>query len=432
MAILTVGSRGDVEPFLALAVALAASGARPRLITHERFRDLADLYGVPFSPLPGDPAALMQSAAGRRALESGRNFGRFLAEFRRLTTGLSLATWDAARPAVAGADVLVHSTFAYQAHYLGRVLGIPTVSAHLQPLVPTGEFASPATPFSVPGRFLRRFTHVAAGAIFWHHARPSVDVLRARVPDLAGLGSPIPELLRGRAPLLIAVSPSVVPRPRDWPPFVHETGYWFLPPPPAWTPPRALADFVERGGEPVYVGFGSLAQRDPDATRRLVDRALTVAGVRGVVLTGWAGMTGEPATDAVMPVSDVPHAWLFPRMRVVVHHGGAGTTAAALRAGVPQVVVPHFGDQWFWAERVAALHAGVVLPRRRLTAERLARAIESAAQAAPRPLARAIAGEDGLAVAIRVIQTLARPDGEDPGPREPKNFRSRSARAAPE
>jgi sterol 3beta-glucosyltransferase len=410
VSLLTIGSRGDVEPFLALATALQRRGAAPTLVTHERFRPLARHHGIGFAPLPGDPAALMATRAGQRALKSRKNFVRFLAEFHRVGRELADAGWDAALEGVRGSDALVYSTFAYQGYYLAQALGIPSLGAHLQPVFPTGEFASPAVPFPLPSKMLRRLSHVAAMALFWRFTRSTMaDTLARRAPDLPRpTRSPVAELMRQAAPMLVAVSPTVVPRPHDWPPFIHQTGFWFLAV-EQYAPPPALAHFLAGGPAPVYVGFGSLQQPDPLAARRLVDEALLRAGRRGVVHPGWSGLDSSRGTaDVFVLDEDVPHRWLFPRMAAVVHHGGAGTTAAGLLAAVPAVVVPHFGDQWFWADRVKGLGAGVVVPRPALTAERLADGIRRATSLKfPTPIAARIAAEDGAARAAAAVLSAA-------------------------
>ena len=401
--LLTIGSRGDVEPFVALALALQRQGADVRLVTHARFRPMADRYQVPFASLPGDPAELMATAAGRRALTSGRNVGQFLTAFRQLTEHMALPIWDAAAAAMQDRDVLIYSTFAFHGHYLAKHLGMRAVAAHLQPLLPTGAFTSPAMPFPLPGPLLKRWSHAAALQMFWRQARAGALRLTERVPGLVvPRDIPFADVLRGEE-CLVAVSPAVVPRPRDWPPEVHLTGYWRLPPQPDFTPPPGLAAFLEDGPPPVYVGFGSLAQPEPDRVRSLVDAALARVGRRGVVNSGWSGIAGVDSST-VHVVEDVPHAWLFPRMAAVVHHGGAGTIAAALCAGVPSVVVPHFGDQWFWAECVQRLGAGVSVARQRLTVDALAAAI-TAALGRPFPVAlrTRLAEEDGADAAARIV-----------------------------
>jgi UDP:flavonoid glycosyltransferase YjiC (YdhE family) len=213
--------------------------------------------------------------------------------------------------------------------------------------------------------------------------------------------------------VLYGYSPHVIPPPPDWGADTHVTGYWFLDPPSGWTPPPALHEFLAAGPPPVYVGFGSMSSRNPQATAKLVLDALGAAGQRAVLLAGWSGLRPADLPDSVLMVDSVPFAWLFPRMAAVVHHGGAGTTAAGLRAGVPSIVVPFFGDQPYWGRRVAELGVGPApIPRKRLTVEVLAGAID---RAVTDPVLRRRAAElgvrirveDGVARAVGVVSTLA-------------------------
>ncbi len=204
-------------------------------------------------------------------------------------------------------------------------------------------------------------------------------------------------------PVFYAYSPAVLPRPADWPDRVHVTGYWFLDQEPGWQPPAELLHFLQAGPAPVSIGFGSMASRDAEATLNLVLRALELSGQRGVLLSGWAGIgKGRALPSHVFSAESLPHSWLFPRMAAVVHHGGAGTTGAGLRSGVPSVLTPLAADQPSWARRVHTLGVGPApLPFQTLTAERLAEAIrEAATSPAMRQraaeLGRQIQAEDGL------------------------------------
>ena len=214
-------------------------------------------------------------------------------------------------------------------------------------------------------------------------------------------------------PLLTAVSPTLVPRPRDWPDFVHMTGFWYLDAADTYEPPAQLLGFLEAGLPTVYVGFGSMAGFDPLATVELVVEALH--GRRAVIAAGWGGLASAALPDSVYCIEEAPHDWLLPRMRLAIHHGGAGTTAAVARAGIPQVIIPHMADQPFWAARVQVLGAGPApVERRTLTAGNLAVAIHAAESPAMRQAAAAlgtrIRAEDGVGEAIRIIEQVARSD----------------------
>jgi sterol 3beta-glucosyltransferase len=216
--------------------------------------------------------------------------------------------------------------------------------------------------------------------------------------------------LRGRpVPMLYAYSEAVVPRPADWDENTLVTGYWFLDAPAGWQPPAELERFLAGGSPPVYIGFGSMFMAGGAQTTALVLKALDLAGQRAVLATGWGGLTAASATDQVYCLEDVPHDWLFPQMAAVVHHGGAGTTGASLRAGRPAVVCPLVGDQPFWGRRVAELGVGPEpLPKSKLTAERLAEAIGLAVTDAgmrqrAAALGEIIRSEDGVGRAVAFI-----------------------------
>jgi UDP:flavonoid glycosyltransferase YjiC (YdhE family) len=187
-------------------------------------------------------------------------------------------------------------------------------------------------------------------------------------------------MVRDRVPCLYGFSGTVLPRPADWGGHLRVTGYWPLGRRGGWQPPKELEDFVSSGPPPVSVGFGSMNERDPEETTRTVLEALKISGKRGILLTGWGGLSDADLPDEVFKAEEVPHDWLFPRAAAAVHHGGAGTTAASLRAGTPTVVVPFFAEQAMWGRRVAKLGAGPPpIPRKKLSAGRLAEAIRVAA-----------------------------------------------------
>jgi UDP:flavonoid glycosyltransferase YjiC (YdhE family) len=210
-------------------------------------------------------------------------------------------------------------------------------------------------------------------------------------------------------PVLYGYSSHVIPKPSDWEEDTHVTGYWFLDPVDEWTPPAALIEFLEAGPSPVFIGFGSMSSRKPEETTDLIVEAVGQARQRAIILSGWGGLQRSSVPDTVFMVDSVPYPWLFPRVSAVVHHGGAGTTSAGLRAGVPSVVIPFFGDQPFWGQRVAALGVGPEpVPRKKLSVERLARAIEEAVtdegmRRRAAELGAKIRAEDGIGRAVAVV-----------------------------
>lgn len=406
--VLTVGSRGDVTPFLALGVGLVRAGHAVRLATHAEFAHLVADAGLEFAELPGDPRSALASPEGQAMLTT-RNPAALP---RRILAPVGPGVRNAAEPAeraCAGADVVVAATLALMGPTAAQTAGARLVWAHLQPNDPTRGFAFPSAPRELPGP-LNRLSWTAAQALFWRGVRPVLQE-RRRVLGLV----PLPEAPPARwgLPTLYGFSPAVVPPPADWPPTAHVTGYWTAPA-PEWTPPAPLTAFLDAGAPPVYLGFGSMPDADPAAATGMLLGGLRRAGRRGVLLSGWSGLAPSDSTDDVLVVGEVPHAWLFPRVAAVLHHGGAGTTAAGLLAGAPTVVVPFFADQFFWGRRVAALGAGPrPVPRERLTAERVAAALSAAVDdprfgRAARRLAERLRAEDGVAAAVRVLEQLTR------------------------
>jgi sterol 3beta-glucosyltransferase len=213
-------------------------------------------------------------------------------------------------------------------------------------------------------------------------------------------------------PILYGFSPSVIPAPADWTGNTHVTGYWFVDEVKNWQPPSALIDFLQSGPAPVYIGFGSMSNRNPEQTADLVIQALERINQRAILLSGWGGLQRANVPDSIFMLDSVPHSWLFPRVSAVVHHGGASTTAAGLRAGVPSVIVPFFGDQPYWGQRIAELGVGPKpIPRRKLTIEHLADSIQvvltnkDMRQCAAK-LGKQIQSEDGIASSVEIIHQL--------------------------
>ncbi|MDS0139461.1 MULTISPECIES: glycosyltransferase [unclassified Amycolatopsis] len=342
--IVAPGSRGDVQPCVALGRGLAAHGDRVRVLAASAFRGLVESHGLGFAPLSADPAALLGSAVGQ-AWTGGRRFLSGLRAVLRPVLDTLLADVHAG---AAGADLVLAPSLGFLGAHLGAHLGVPDVELHYQPSVPTRAFAHPLLPRATRlGPWARHLSFTAVDAVAWQVLRPEIDRWRAETLGLPRTGRRGP---RRRSAVLCGFSDAVVPRPPDWPARVHLTGYWFLDTATPRPDPR-LRDFLAAGPPPVYVGFGSMRPADAARTSDVVRAALRRARLRGVLSTG-------ADADDVLVVGDVPHDWLFPRTAAVVHHGGAGTTAAGLRAGVPALVCPVFSDQPYWGDRVSKLSAG--------------------------------------------------------------------------
>jgi len=413
--ILTLGSRGDVQPYLALARGLDAAGHRTTICGTPAFRPFVESYGLEFASFDtGDPQALLRSPEGQAVFRSARNPVALFRGLCRLLEPVLEKGYTEACQATEGADALLVSPGALPiAHALHEQRGIPFAGAFLQPNHPTSAFGSwlfPEVPAWLPFRgSLRRASYSATWHVLFRIIRAANDGARSRVLGLGPAANPFAVMLRERWPTLYGFSSAVVPRPPDWGSELALTGYWFLDRPVSWSPPRELTDFLAAGPAPICVGFGSMPSTDPEQTTELFARALALAGLRGILLTGWGGLARAKLPDSMLALESAPHDWLFPRVAAVVHHGGAGTTAAALRAGVPALVIPFIADQRFWGQQLTALGAGLgPLSRRRLTAERLAEALRAlvenpAFRTRAAQIGASLAREDGVARAVAAL-----------------------------
>jgi len=416
----TIGTRGDVQPFLALALGLRARGHEVAIATCPRFASMLDAHGIPLLPLDEGLLELLDSTAGRAifagldgALGMLRTIPKVLRQVGPIHHRLVAAAW-AATEAFAP-DVVVHHPKLFCMPVFAARRGIPALLALFVPmLAPTGTAPVPGLPRLPLGHGYNRLTWHALRLAMRAGSAPWLRPWRRRhdPEHRARAAHPLRTARDRPLPMLHAFSAAVCPPPGDWPAEATLTGYWFLPE-ADWTPPPALAAFIDAGPAPVYVGFGSMAGVDPASTTRVVLDAVARAGVRAVLATGWGGIAVSDVPAGVFLLDAAPHAALFPRMSAVIHHGGAGTTAAGLRAGCPTVVCPFAVDQPFWGARVQALGAGPApIPQRQLDPRRLGDAIHAAVhdpaiRNAARRLSQAIRAEDGVAAAIARIEAAA-------------------------
>ncbi len=406
------GSRGDVQPYIALGTGLRDAGHTVRILTTEDFRELVTAYGLEFVGM-GDAAGDAQSQM--QGIVEGGNLLKILASTGRGAQQLAHQGAVSGLAASGDADMIIGG---FGGLFIGLALaekvGIPFIQAYLVPFTPTRAFPGvllPPLPVRLPAQ-MNGVSHRLTQQMMWQMFRTADTKARTEVLGMAPASrwGPFAALQRHAQPILYGYSPQVVPRPADWGDFVHVTGYWFLEPPAGWEPPADLVAFLRAGPPPVFIGFGSMPSKDPAATADLMVQALARTGQRGVIVAGGGDRKETPMPEHVYRVGSVPHSWLFPQMAAVVHHGGAGTTAAGLRAGVPSVVTPFFGDQPFWGQRVHALGVGPEpVPRRHLTVENLAAAIQratsdTAMREKAAQLGTRIRAEDGVARAVAVIE----------------------------
>jgi UDP:flavonoid glycosyltransferase YjiC (YdhE family) len=293
---------------------------------------------------------------------------------------------------------------------IAAALRIPILHLEPTPLLPARSFAAPSWPVQRDlGGLHNHLSGLVMLQVVWLWYRPFVNDFRKwlGLPPCSAAG--FYRALRS-TPMLGAYSPAIIPRPADWPEHFHVLGYFFLDPQKNWQPPAGLMAFLDAGDPPVYIGFGSMSGRRPEQLASLALEALALSGQRGLLLTGWGGLRAMKTPKDVFVLDSAPHGWLFPRMRAVVHHGGAGTTAEGLRAGVPTLILPFAFDQPFWGARVKALGLGPApIPQKQLTAGRLAHAIrqaasDSAMQDRARQVGAAIRLENGPANAVEIVR----------------------------
>lgn len=424
IAIVTFGSRGDVQPYVALGLGLKRAGHTVRVVTQRDCEALVREYGLDYGAVAGDVRALMGSEVGQKAINTAPNPLQFGWSAMKLVQPLLRQMAIDCLAACEESDVLL--CFAFFRPFglsLAEKLRIPYAEAAVVPMHPTRSFPSPSLPQSQYrlGGTLNLVTHVCTSQAFAHVFRPAVNRMRQEVLDLPPwpVWNAAPGRKQQRNLVLYGFSPSVVPRPADWDELIKVTGYWFLDPPAQWRPPTDLVDFLQAGPPPVYVGFGSIpssATTSAEETTRLVVSALSLAKQRGILSSGWGGLQKSDVPDTVMMVESIPHSWLFPQVAAIVHHGGAGTTAASLRAGEPSLLIPFGMDQHFWAQRVVDLGVGPgPIPRGRLTASGLAQAILAAMddqdmRSRAAKLGERIRAEDGIGQAVEAFQRYCRLD----------------------
>ena len=411
--LVALGSRGDVQPFIALAVGIQKMGRHQVLLAApDNFEVQAREYNLNFLPLEVDT----QKMLGTGGIDPGKNTLVWLSQVLRSTKPLIERIAENTWLACQDADLIIYSMMGVAGYHVAEKLGIPCMMAVPIPgFSPTRTYPNPNGIFpALPlGGGYNRLTHTVSLFLFQLFTGPMVNRWRKRKLQLPAIpfGKYPYFHLNGRPqPIIGSYSPIISPKPDDWGKNIHLTGYWFLDPPTNWQPPPTLMNFINAGAPPVYIGFGSMANRSPQKTTQLVVDALARTGQRGILAAGWGGLDQTLLPDTIFALDSVPHAWLFPRMVAVVHHGGAGTTAAGFRAGVPSVLVPHLGDQLFWAKRVEELGVGPQpIPRRKLTAQRLAAAITLATtdqdmRARAAALGERIRAEDGVRRAIEIIE----------------------------
>ena len=402
----TYGTRGDVQPFVALGKALQAAGHEVALCTPEGFRSMVERHGVPYAHM--DNAVLELTEAVLRAPTRTEQRRLFKGFGQIIRAGLE-DEWRAAqaiRP-----DVLVYHSKALGSHHIAQKLGAAELLAMPLPLTTTRAFPVPIVPGLRLGGWFNALSYrvVTLANALWAGATNDFRKTTLGLPPLPRFADTTRRADGSPVSVLYAYSEHLLPRPADWPSHVHVTGAWFLDEGPGWKAPEALRSFLAAGPAPIYVGFGSMGAAQGSTRTDTVLKAVALAGERAVLVSGWGGLQANEMPSTVFLLDAAPHDWLFPRMKAVVHHGGAGSTMAGLRAGKPTIVCPFLGDQPFWGQVVMRQGVGPrPIPQKFLTAENLAEAIRNALD--PQVVEKATAtgerirSEDGTTRAVHLIE----------------------------
>ncbi len=411
--IFTIGTQGDIRPCVALGQGLHRAGYPVRIATSANFAELVREAGLEFYPLTADFQAMLEAdrTIADRALDL-----RAMARIFRERYATWAANWvEEGLAASKGAGLLIGvSNSTLLATAISEAQGIPFAIARLQPLTPSRELPPMVLSGSrhkLPG-VLSLGAHYLLFQMVWGVMRPAInDIVRPQLglQPYPKFGPYLFQSTLHRAKVVNGFSRHVLPRPADWPESSQVTGYWFFHQ-SQWQPPEALSEFLAAGPKPVYIGFGSMVSSNATSFTETVLAAIKKSGQRAVLASGWGGLAGEEGAQSnqIFLLRHAPHDWLFPRMSAAVHHGGAGTTAAAVRAGIPSVIVPFYGDQPFWARCLN--RQGVAPPaveRKTITAGTLAFAVAATQHPAmiqkAMALGSAVRAEDGIGEAVRCL-----------------------------
>lgn len=415
LTIIAIGSRGDVQPCVALGRGLADAGHTVRIVTLESFEPMIRQQGVAFFPVEGDAQALTNEMMLAGMKGNGLNllhmYRGIMRTFGAITEGyLKSFSANTLRDSDAILSQLPGGFYGYD---LAEYLHAPYIALSVIPQEITGAWPLSLLPstLSLGGRY-NRLTYRFGQQLAWHPFRKSINQFRRQLglPPASFWWGNMRRMVRERVPVIQGFSEQVIPTQPEWGNHVHTTGYWTLDE-ADWKPSADLIAFLDAGEPPVFIGFGSMPVPEPQKTTALIIEALMQSGKRGILHAGWAKLGAAELPDTVFPLDYAPYAWLFPRMSAVIHHGGSGTTGLALRSGVPSMVIPFTADQPFWGGRTHALGVGPApIPFSRITVENLAQAIrmmsqDNGMQQQAVHLREAMARENGVQRAVEVIQS---------------------------
>ncbi|KAL7084398.1 hypothetical protein ACP275_14G221300 [Erythranthe tilingii] len=410
--ILIVGTRGDVQPFVAIGKKLQDYGHRVRLATHSNFKEFVLTSGLEFYPLGGDPKILAGFMVKNKGfLPSGPS--EISIQRNQMKDIINSLLPACKEPDIESkipfkADAILANPPTYGHTHLAEALKIPVHIFFTMPWTPTSEFPHPLSRVKQPAGY--RLSYQIVDSLIWLGIRDMINDLRKKKLKLRPVtylsGSQGSEL---NIPHGYIWSPHLVPKPKDWGPKVDVVGFCFLDLATNYEPPEPLLNWLKAGPKPIYIGFGSLPVQEPQKMTQIIVEALEITKQRGIINKGWGGL-GDLAEEkeSVYLLDNCPHDWLFLQCSAVVHHGGAGTTAAGLKAACPTTIIPFFGDQPFWGERVHARGVGPSpIPVDQFSLQKLVDAInfmlDPTVKERAVELAKAMEDEDGVTGAVKAF-----------------------------
>lgn len=407
----TFGTRGDIQPFIALGKGLKAAGYEVGVCTSEGYRSFVEEHQLQYVFMDNELLRLSQAVLG-----DTYGIGGTLNIVRKMNAAMRRSMddeWNAAlnfQP-----DLIIYHPKCLGSYHVAEKLHIPAIMSIPLPLyTPTSEFPASFMSGIRLGKWFNRFSYRLIGLSSSMFAG-TINDFRAKTLGMSPIKRFADVLLRSNGkpvPILYPYSPFLLPVPKDFPDHVHVTGYWFLDQTTTWQPEPELTNFLESGTQPVYIGFGSIGARNAEKRTQIILEALEKSGQRGLFVSGWGGLKASNLPQTVYMAESIPHDWLFPKVAAVVHHGGAGTTAAGLRAGKPTIICPFMADQPFWGKLVHQRGIGPEpISQYRLTSDKLATAIttvvvDQTMKHRAAELGEQIRAEDGVGRAVEVITAV--------------------------
>lgn len=410
---ITIGSHGDVQPFIALGAGLVKRGHTVKIATFESFKEYILSYGFEYAPVAGNAKMVIKYLIGEDVKP-----GEYFKNLGTLLNPIKEQFLKDVFNACEGSDIILYTVLGSVAYHAAEKLKIPCIRAFFCPLDPTGDFPTMTAPIIPLGKPYNKLTYFVGDRMWSNATRKHLNSWRREMglEEISPFCFPYRKLMGELIHTLYPISPSAVPKPSGWGEELHITGFWFLNQNLNWQPPEDLLQFMNNGQKPIYIGFGSMVGGSFSYALNTVLESLEKTGQRAVLAAGWGGLSKVDLPDNVYKAEFIPHNWLFKRVAAVIHHGGAGTTGTGLIAGIPSIIIPFGGDQPFWGEQIYRLGVGPKpIPRKKLTAEKLTYAINETINNSniinnAKRLGEKLKDEDGVSEAVDIIERIAKRD----------------------